>query len=381
MTAIATLLGLNPVKPFVHSKAIPLPCADPSLLMGIELEIEGIKVDPTDLYVPGLAGEADNSLRPTDEGVGWEYITKPATFSVLAFVLGMFFSKAKLSEEKNYSERCSVHVHANVQDLEPEQLKSITLLYQVMERVFYGYAGNDRDMNIFCVPWAETTITHNLVEKVLDNNIKSLRNWQKYTGLNLIPVTTQGTIEFRHLPGTCDLNRILGWLNLIGSLFAVARKHSYTEIEELLTGVNTTSEYRGLLKFVFGQWESLVDLPNIEELLEEGALNTKYILLSSVKENKTSKSTGFEQVDWDAGGVRPRGIEAFLNDQVIQPPRDPGARRAPIRPAVEPTMANEQVVTHFRQAAAAARQRLRPGEFRPIEANQFINIIDDLERN
>lgn len=280
---IATLLGLNPVKPFVSSKATPLACADPSLLMGIELEIEGIKCDPSELYVPGLYGEADNSLRETDGGRGWEFITKPATFSVLAYVLGMFFGKAKLSQENNYSERCSVHVHANVQDLEPSQLKSITLLYQVMERVFYGYAGNDRDMNIFCVPWAETTITHSLVEKILDVNIKSLRQWQKYTGLNLIPVTTQGTIEFRHLPGTCDLPRILGWLNMIGCLFAAARKHSYEEIEKLLTGVNTTSDYRGLLKFVFGQWEALVDLPNIEQLLEEGALNTKYILLSSAK--------------------------------------------------------------------------------------------------
>ena len=283
---IATLLGLTPVKPFVTSKATLMPCADPSLIMGLELEIEGIPVDPTDLYVPGMGGEPDNSLRVTPHGQPWEFITKPATFSIAAHILSQFFTKAKLSQERNYSERCSVHVHANVQDLEPEQLRSVCLLYQVMERLFYAYAGEDREANIFCVPWAETTMTHNLVDKLTGTTLKALRNWQKYTGLNLTPVQTLGTVEFRHLPGTCDLPRILGWMNMIGSLFRTARSYSYDHLKKMLMEVNTTSEYKGLIKFVFGEFEHLVDIPHMEELLEDGALNTKYILMSSPVKSK-----------------------------------------------------------------------------------------------
>lgn len=281
--SIIQLLGLAPVKPFTSSKAVPLPCADPALLMGLELEIEGIAGDPTEVYVPGMTGESDNSLRDNEYGRGWEFITKPATYSVAAHILSQFFAKAKLSQERNYSERCSIHVHANVQDLTPEQLKSVCLLYQVFERLFYSYAGEDRDKNIFCVPWSETTLTHTLIDTLLDANLKGFRNWQKYTGLNLIPVQTQGTIEFRHLPGTCDLSRIFDWMNLIGSLFVTARNTPFEEIKSFIVNVNTTSEYKHLVHRVFGEWARVLDMPYMDTQLEEGVLDVKYMLLSADK--------------------------------------------------------------------------------------------------
>jgi len=287
--SIIQLLGLTPVKPFTSSKAVPLPCADPALLMGLELEIEGIPVDPSELYVSGMGGEADNSLRDNEYGRGWEFITRPATFSVAAHILSQFFAKAKLSQERNYSERCSIHVHANVQDLTPEQLKSVCLLYQVFERLFYSYAGEDRDKNIFCVPWSETTLTHTLIDTLLDANLKGFRNWQKYTGLNLIPVQTQGTIEFRHLPGTCDLSRIFDWMNLIGSLFATARNTPFEEIKSFIVNVNTTSEYKHLVHRVFGEWARVLDMPYMDTQLEEGVLDVKYMLLSADKPKVAAK--------------------------------------------------------------------------------------------
>ena len=295
--SILQLLGLTPVKPFTSSKAVPLPCADPALLMGLELEIEGIPVDPSELYVSGMGGEADNSLRDNEYGRGWEFITRPATFSVAAHTLSQFFAKAKLSQERNYSERCSIHVHANVQDLTPEQLKSVCLLYQVFERLFYSYAGEDRDKNIFCVPWSETTLTHTLIDTLLDANLKGFRNWQKYTGLNLIPVQTQGTIEFRHLPGTCDLSRIFDWMNLIGSLFVTARNTPFEEIKSFIVNVNTTSEYKHLVHRVFGEWARVLDMPYMDTQLEEGVLDVKYMLLSA---DKPKVPTKLRFNDWAA---------------------------------------------------------------------------------
>ena len=295
--SIIQLLGLTPVKPFTSSKAVPLPCADPALLMGLELEIEGIAADPSEFYVPGMGGVADNSLRDNEYGRGWEFITRPATFSVAAHTLSQFFAKAKLSQERNYSERCSIHVHANVQDLTPEQLKSVCLLYQVFERLFYSYAGEDRDKNIFCVPWSETTLTHTLIDTLLDANLKGFRNWQKYTGLNLIPVQTQGTIEFRHLPGTCDLSRIFDWMNLIGSLFATARNTPFEEIKSFIVNVNTTSEYKHLVHRVFGEWARVLDMPYMDTQLEEGVLDVKYMLLSA---DKPKVPTKLRFNDWAA---------------------------------------------------------------------------------
>jgi Putative amidoligase enzyme len=329
---IAEKLGLTPVKPFTSSKATPLPSADPSLLMGLELEIEGVPGDPTDWYVPGMYGEEDNSLRMNDYGRGWEFITKPATFSVASHILSSFFQKARLSPEKNYSERCSVHVHANIQDLTPDQLKSVCLLYQVFERMFYSFAGNDRDKNIFCVPWSETTITHKLIDMLMDTNLKALRNWQKYTGLNLIPVSSLGTIEFRHLPGTCDLQRLMDWMNLIGSLFATARKNSFDEIKSFIISVNTTSEYKHLVQRVFGEWERVLDMPFMETQLEDGVLDVKYMLASQTETKAKKAAVGMLMDELDA---QQRQFEAVVaNDARLRLEREARLRQER-RPAAE----------------------------------------------
>lgn len=351
---VLKLLGLPPVKPYTNSKATPMLAADPSLLMGLELEIEGVRDDPSELYVPGMYGTEDNSLRTTDVGRGWEFITKPATFSVTAYILETFFKKAALSQEKNYSERCSIHVHANVQDLTPSQLKSVCLLYQVFERLFYSFAGHDRDSNIFCVPWAETTITHKLIDNLLDQNLKSLRQWQKYTGLNLIPTQTQGTIEFRHLPGTCDLPRILDWLNMIGCLFSTARNIPFEEIKTFITSVNTTSEYKELVRRVFQQWERVFNMPSMETQLEEGVLDVKYMLAASHKKGVKVPTMVFDDLLPREGGM---DAPAWL-DAAEQRQREDAIRLQQMVRAAQPGAVN-WVDIQLRGEAPPARPMFR----------------------
>lgn len=297
MPDIATIFGITPPTPVRDSKAAPLLSPDPSLMYGLELEIEGISGNPENLYVSGMRGERDNSLRENAHGIPWEFITKPATYSVLVSMLERFFTKANLTMEKNYSERCSVHVHANVLDFLPTQLKGLCLLYQVFERLFYAYAGNDRDKNIFCVPWSQTALTYKMIDNLTPDGIGGLRGWQKYTGMNLIPVTSQGTVEFRHLPGTPDLKRIMDWVSMIGCLFAYARNTDVSLIQNRIIEVNTTSAYAGILSDVFGRWAPLFDSPARDALLEEGVIDVKYMLLSSqAPKEKATVTTAWDDL-------------------------------------------------------------------------------------
>lgn len=336
MKTIQETLGLTPVQPYKSSKATPVHAADPALLYGLELEIEGIATEPTELYVGGMYGDADNSLRVTEHGRGWEFITKPATFSVVNAILTNFFNKSKLTQEKNYSERCSVHVHANVQDLTQDQLKSVCLLYQVFERILYSFAGNDRDKNIFCVPWSETNLTYNLIDEVDKYGIGKLRAWQKYTGLNLLPVLSQGTIEFRHLPGTCELPRILDWMQLIGCLFAYARRVPFEVVQKNIIEINTTSEYKGITQAVFMEWERVLDMPFLEQQIEEGVLNVKYMVLSQ-KENKTIKYPRLEEDVW---------LDEILRGGQDEQPQEVPIPRNDVREAINQIRAQQ-----YRQAA------------------------------
>jgi hypothetical protein len=253
-------------------KATPLPCPDSSLLYGVELEIENTQNN--DWVVPGMEGKEDNSLRNN----GWEYVTQPMTFSNLAYCLNLFFTKSKVTAA-NYSERCSIHVHTNCRDLTWEQVSTLCLLYQMLEPLFFAFVGEERDKNIFCVPWSETQLTYNVINR-LKSQPNTLKEWQKYTALNLRTLWTYGTVEWRHMAGTHDMEKILHWCRLIGCLYAYVRKNNLEDTKKFVINLNTSSEYRKSIDVLFGEWAHLLYVKDYEVMLEAGVLSMKYALLN-----------------------------------------------------------------------------------------------------
>lgn len=290
---VLEIFKLRPVKAFNSKTAVPRNAVDATLLFGLELETEGINTDPTELYVSGMGGTEDNSLRQTPTGRAWEYITQPASYSVMMDILDRFFAKAKFNE-KNYSERCSVHVHVNVQDCTVPQLKAICFLYQVFERVLYNFAGADRDKNIFCVPWNQTIITHGILDTLTPESLIGVKRWMKYTGLNLIPISTQGTIEFRHLPGTADTARISTWLQLIASVVSYGKNTDVEALEKEIVALNTNSQYKKFFYQVFKDYAFALEERNLDQLLELGVMDMKYAIMSSSKKNLAAKKAAVQ---------------------------------------------------------------------------------------
>lgn len=280
------IVGMRAPAPKNFPKAVPLACPDKTLLMGIELEIE--KAYAYDEWgVAGIEAKDDGSLR---DG-GKEFITMPMTYSNLVYCLDLFFNKSKVTAA-NYSERCSIHVHANCQDLTVEQLQTLLILYQTFEGLLFAFEGNNRQDNIFCVPWSQTALTHSLFKDF--NNVFKFKRWQKYTALNLLPLMDKGTVEFRHMAGHCNREKLYAWLRIIGCLFAYARVTPVEALKKTITDLNTNSHYQMFLSSVFGnEFEYFVALPRFEEVLEQDVLNVKYALL-------TSENT---KQDLDMGGV------------------------------------------------------------------------------
>lgn len=277
---IKELYGLDPVGAKNWAKATPQECPDTQLIHGIELEIENASAD---WVVAGMRVVRDESLRNN----GLEFVTSPMTYSNMYHVLNTFFSKAPDINANCYSDRTSIHVHTNCLDLTPDQLATVCLLYQVFERLLYNFAGGERDKNIFCVPWSQANLTYNLINKIKSCNHTS-RDWHKYTGLNLIPLFEQGSIEWRHMPGTNDINRIMIWLALIGSIYAYARTHSCEQAENMFAKLNTTSEYRTALESVFGKYTDHLRTGDYEQCIEDGVLHLKYALLTPSNSQKNN---------------------------------------------------------------------------------------------
>jgi hypothetical protein len=289
---VAKIWGLEPVVPYTNNKVKPQENPCPSLLYGVELEIENCHFD---WATGGFTATEDGSLR--NRGV--EFISKPMSYSVLQYCLEMFFGKNKPKEvlekdgsyslNSNYSDRTSIHVHTNCQDLTLSQLTSICIIYQVFEKVLSRFIGHDRDKNIFCVPWHETQLSYRIVDNISKSQTLPIKQWQKYTALNLAPLLKQGTIEWRHMHGNSDLPFILTWLRLIGSIYRHAIVTPVEEIKDMFIQLNTSSMYNRSMDMVFGRDADVLRTPGFEILLEEGVLDMKYSLLSL--NNKKSVTT------------------------------------------------------------------------------------------
>ncbi len=290
MTTIKDIFGLERVLPYpkqMPSKSGP----DNNLLYGLELEIE--------FATPEWEG---NGFRATEDGSlrhdGWEFISSPMNYDTIVDSLKRFFKRAQgisfdPDNVEHYSERTSVHVHTNCQDLTIPQVSSILLLYQVTERLLFNWIGNDRDKNIFCVPWSETLIRHQALNDLTHYISMSSVERNKYTALNIVPLKSIGTIEWRHMAGEYNVDHIAMWLRIIGHFFRIARVTPYEEILDRVVNLNTSSQYDNLLDWVFQ--DEVIQLRQLgyTSYLEDGVLSVKYSLMkpAKLKTNKTAEKS------------------------------------------------------------------------------------------
>lgn len=279
---IGEYYGREPVTPYAYKIKTPATVPLPEWIVGVELEIEGVS-NTVRLQYPGVTFTEDGSLRNGLDGEtrGIEAITKPITIASVDHALTGLLQKYGITGA-NYSDRCSTHVHFNVNPLTWEQLAGVCLVYQTVERLLFGYVANERENNIFCVPWYQCNLSYKVVNLIKTDATTAIRRWQKYTALNLLPVDTQGSIEFRHLEGTCDVKRIVNWISLLAKVFEYAINTPIDVIEQEILMMNTVSNYREWMNKVFNEWVGLFDGDIIETSLAQGVIDSKLMLSQSI---------------------------------------------------------------------------------------------------
>jgi len=381
MSTVQKLLSLEP--PNIYSAvfgpardliAQAPPAVDPELLFGVELEIE--RVPNWDRYeFHGMSSTADGSLRNN----GREFLLQPTKFPDAFATLSHFFNLGGFTEQ-NYSDRTSIHVHTNCQDLKIDELQAILFLYQATESLLFNWVNPERADNIFCVPWSQTNLSFQIFDGKRD--IRKFRNWAKYTALNLLPLYTYGTIEWRHMHGHRDLNKLIKWLQIISCFYRYARKTKIGELKEMLLSLNTTSHYGMFADLVFQEHADFIyQQPNWQQQLEENILMLKYAVTDEVKpvKGKTTNITVVDDFEPLAEAVRgpaepPRGgwdWPAALHRvprPVLHNP-DPGAVVG-----FGPTDAAERIRENAAAALAEARRRDRLRE-------EAIRVMNNLEGN
>ena len=258
----------------------------PEWIVGLELEIEGFDEEAERSFA-GVDFTNDGSLRHSNKGRGIEAITSPIQIQYVRNLLTRFFEHYYI-DETNYSERCSVHIHFNVQPLEWEHLSSICLIYQTVERVLFKFIGNDRDQNIFCVPWNQCNLTCNIIPSIKKYKDYAFRGWQKYTSLNLLPVLDKGTIEFRHMHGTCDVDKIMVWIGIISKMFKYAMTHPTEKILRDIQYMSTISNYQSWMSLIFEELTPNLQTVNYDVELAQGVVDTKLMFMNKEVVNSNS---------------------------------------------------------------------------------------------
>jgi hypothetical protein len=187
--------------------------------VGIEVEVEGIDPYNDEFVFWRIAG--DGSLQG-----GVEFISQPVWGTGITSALSEL--DTCLKKHKPYlSFRTSVHVHVNALDLDTNQLIHFIKLYLMYEpALFRLHKEWNRYENIFCVPAMKSTAIQrgylNLLYDLENEQLRDSYVSYKYSALNPNSLTRFGTLEFRHMGGCCDVDKIDRWINILLQLKSAA---------------------------------------------------------------------------------------------------------------------------------------------------------------
>lgn len=285
---VSNTYGMAQPKPFKYKDVAVT--TNPELIVGIEIETERCSLSAgtySELFkrTLGIDVKADGSLRQVEGLAAYEFITKPTMLQHVVPILQKFFTDGRFTEA-NYTDRCSIHVHANCTDMTWEQVANVSLIYTVVEEILFEFVnqrpgnrdGWSRDTNIYCVPWNQCRNHLNLVNQFIHSPSDALARWQKYTALNLVPLSTFGTMEFRHMHGTADMDKLTKWLNIIGAIFKHAKSIDLESLSADINGLNTSSHYEQFFQTVTGGQLPYNDIYRMK--MEEGTILAKYSMMS-----------------------------------------------------------------------------------------------------
>jgi hypothetical protein len=242
-------------------------------IFGIEVEVEGVPQARIDCaYRSYWNITADNSLRNN----GVEFVSVPLRATQIEGALRQLNSN--LPQTHEFTPRTSTHVHMNVRDLTLTQITSLVILYTAMENVLFDWVGHGRDNNVFCTKLIDTNYVQAYIQ-MNNNPTDVVRSWNKYTALNLEPMTTKGTVEFRHLHGTMDIKRICEWINILSCMKTYALNTPLPQVIAQIEDLNSSSSYEAFVYQVFEQYGRNLITQNTASLM---ASAITYIKLATI---------------------------------------------------------------------------------------------------
>ena len=234
--------------------------------VGIEIEAEGTNLPRSPL---GWKVEHDGSLRGPDKN------RTDDLSHACEYVLPVPVARGKVKEvlhnleaayEKNNSQvahsyRCSTHVHINVQELHMNQVYNFIVLYAMFEEFLVKYCGEERVGNLFCLRFQDAeAVIPTLIYAARHNVFRHLGSDKlRYSALNVASMAKYGSLEFRAMRGTREMEEIETWVKLLLCLKDTAVK--YERPQDLVAEMSVLGA-EGLARKTFGDLVNNLPLEN-----------------------------------------------------------------------------------------------------------------------
>ncbi len=118
-----------------------------------------------------------------------------------------------------WSNRCSVHVHMNVQTFTPRQLLLFSTLWYVFEPILVEKFAPERVGNLFCLRAVDAPVfVDHVIEAFSPERIKYIDGNRRYMGLNWASIGKFCSLEFRYLRGSIDAAYIMEFVSYVEAL-------------------------------------------------------------------------------------------------------------------------------------------------------------------
>lgn len=197
--------------------------------VGLELELEAANLLPNSRDCGHVSGQktgamwrgiADGSLR----GNSLEYVLSLpcGRDEIRPLIEGLYETMGTYKTKLKPSNRCSTHVHINMAGKGINEITSAIVLWGVFEQAFISYCGEERKTNHFCLSSKETKSTIEAWSNLLNYGTVQFNRNIKYSALNILPLHTLGSLEFRCGRASPTPEYPVIWATLIDTLVSFA---------------------------------------------------------------------------------------------------------------------------------------------------------------
>lgn len=256
-------------------------------LFGLEVELEGsggISIVINDL-VKWWTFHNDGSLRklkPGDEAI--EYVTKkPLTLEEAEEAIDVLCKFLNAPGKNVYdSYRTSIHVHVNCMNDTYLHIYNFITLCIIFDELFVSQNGEHRVGNNFCLRAKDA---QGQIVTLCDHITKfghlfKLENNLRYSSVNFASLNKFGTVEFRSLECTTDVNRIKHWIRTINALKKASRE--FSNPQEIISKFSQVGTENFLITCLEEQAAKYINVPEHSQMMFEGMRLAQEFAFSSV---------------------------------------------------------------------------------------------------